>query len=367
MSTQTQTQTQTKNKSEKRYIVVPLEDLQVEHFSFGKPKSNAYGGLMIPIRYMNKILHVKYPKKTLLFGVSSNRDKGTMTTVNGEQRGENEIIYGKGGKITGYSASFSVGKEYETDPCFLKLQELDEFFMNACVTNCVAWRLGGTSTRPLSMETVAGYDEFGQGGKWKRLLKYSYVVNQGTQEREYREYPPNFEVAVPANIEDHLNEDGKTKSQSSSFYAKFFDQHGNDVGEVTDETVDDVCPSFSEAFTLARWARISQGTYGASLKPRASQFRVYPKDDIDNSNCMLGGEDDEDEDLDDYELTETLGAEVVQTAEDTSEEPVNTNDSVLYTEGDEGTDAGEVVDEVESPKKTSMRPLRKTIKKLQKK
>ena len=337
---QTQTQNKTKPEAEKRYVVMDLLDLQPEEFSFGKPKANAYGGLMIPIKYRGKTLFVKYPKKTILFGVSANRDKGKMTTVNGEQRGELELVYGKGGKITGYSSSFSIGKDYENDPCFLKLKELDEFFMNACVDNCVTWRLGGTKTRPLSMEAVAGYDEYGQGGKWKRLLKYSYSVNKD-QEREYRDYPPNYEVAVPANITDELNDDGRTKTQHAVFNAKFFDLTGADVGKVTDDNVDDVCPAFCESFTMARWSRISQGTYGASLKPRATQFRVYPRDEIDNSECMLGGEDeaDEDEDLGEFEVTETLAADTVQTAEASEED----EGELLYSEGGD-----ELVDEVEA-------------------
>ena len=371
---ETQTQTQTKTKTEKRYIVVDLLDLQTEEFSFGKPKANAYGGLMIPIKYRGKSLFVKYPRKTLLFGVSANRDKGKMTSVNGEQRGELELVYGKGGKITGYSTSFSIGKEYETDPCFLKLQELDEFFMNACVENCVAWRLGGTKARPLSRDAVAGYDEYGQGGKWKRLLKYSYSVNKDTQVREYRDYPPNYEVAVPANITEELNNDGRTQTQHAVFNAKFFDATGADVGKVTDDNVDDVCPAFCESFTMARWSRISQGTYGASLKPRSTQFRIYPRDEIDNSECMLGGDDeaDEEEELGEFEVTETLGAEVVQTAEAEADEGEG---ELLYFEGGEGEGEGEgdeLVEEIAPtpptpPSNTTRRIARRVVRKVTRK
>ncbi len=358
-SNQNQTKTQTQINSEKRYIIVNLLDLQTEHFSFGKTKTNDYGCLIIPLKYKGKTLHVKYPKKTLLFGVSANRDKGKMTGANGDKRGENEEIYGKGGKITGYYSSFSTGKDYENDPCYLKLKELDDFFIQACIDNCVAWRLGGTSTNPVSMETIAGYDEYGQNGKWKRLLKYSYKVDQN-QIRTYSDYPPNYELAVPAIINEELNDDGKTKSQTSKFTMKFFDQHGVEITNVTDETIESVCPNFCEGSALATWSRITQGTYGASLKPRASQFRVYPRDEIDTSVCVLGEDDDEDEDLNEYEMSETLGAETVQTSEDLTEEA---GDAILYTEGD---DEVEEVKEVK-PKPTIIKTAQRTVRKVARK
>ena len=284
-----QTQSKAQSKTETNYVVVDFMDLETRHFSFLECKENSHGGHYIPIRYQGKSLFVRYPAGTCPFGVS------TSTDNKDEYRGK----YPDGKKITGYSTAISFKKEYENDPLYLKAQELDEFFIDKCVENSMAWCLGGSKTRPIARESVEGYDDRGWNGKWKRLVKWSYKVLPN-KEREYKPYPPRMEFGIPTSSTTETQGENGLIEQQAIFKTVFFNADGDRLAPVHSTEVGDVLPNFSRVSTMAQWSSITQGTYGASLKPKAQQFRVYPGEGLPNTDeCMLDNEDGEDIDIPD--------------------------------------------------------------------
>ena len=95
----------------------------------------------------------------------------------------------------------------KNDPYFKKAREIDDFFIDKCVENSVLWGLGGSKTEKVDLSSIAGYDNKGEKGKWKRILKYSYKIDKNTKERIYLDYPPRMEfewkmesLLVPQNL-----------------------------------------------------------------------------------------------------------------------------------------------------------------------
>lgn len=302
MSSQTQTQNQTQTK-EKPYVIVDFLDLETEHFSFLAPKENAHGGHFIPVRYQDKALYVRYTARTTPFGIStSNEEKPEYKGKYPDGKAPNT-----GKKITGYSTSITCLKEYENDPYYLKAVELDEFFMQECHKNAMRWHLGGTSTKPLSFDTVEGYDDKGADGKWKRLLKWSYKKDSQGQ-REYLPYPPRLEFGIPtASTTEYQGPEGLLV-QEAVFKTVFFDTTGAKLDPVKSLDSDTVLPKFSRIGVLSQWSSITQGTYGASLKPKAQQFRVFPSESLATDECLLNDDGEEAYDIGDEQFG---GGEVV--------------------------------------------------------
>ena len=69
-----------------------------------------------------------------------------------------------------------------------KAQELDEFFMKAFLQN--KWGLN----KHIKTEAIRGYDEHGDGGLCKRILKKPYRMKENA--REYLDYPSKMEFAL---------------------------------------------------------------------------------------------------------------------------------------------------------------------------
>jgi len=273
-----QTNQTTQSTKEKSYIVVDFLNLQKDNFSFGQPKPNKYGGLSISLKYEGKNLYVRYPRRVTPFGVSTNKEKPKV-------QGDPE-------KLTGFTTTVSCHKEYAHDPLYQKAQELDEMFINACVNNSQLWGLGGSKTKPISRDVIEGYDDKGDKGKWKRLLKWSYKVDQKTQEKQYLEYAPRLELAISANIK------GEPGKETAEFTVPFFNHEGTKISEkVTDSNIDEILPKFSELALVANWGNLTQGTYGCTLKPRAEQIRIYPRDELPNDECLINDDDNGDGEL----------------------------------------------------------------------
>ena len=284
MSTQSQTQKQT----EKPYIIVDFLDLEPSKFSFGNAKANTHGGHNIPLRYQGpdglpKKLHVKYEARVSPFGIS----------VGHEEKPEYKGKYKDGKKITGYSTSITCHKEYETDPYYLKACELDDFFVDACHKNAMAWHLGGSIQFPMEYRTIAGYDDKGDNGKWKRLLKWS-SKKDASGVRTYLDYPPRLDFGITtSSFTERPGPDGLA-IQEAIFKTAFFDVLGNNLGAVSSNDSDVAIPKFSRIAALAEWPMITQGTYGASLKPKAEQFRVFPSEQLATDECLLNDNDEDD-------------------------------------------------------------------------
>ena len=162
----------------------------------------------------------------------------------------------------------------KNDPYLEKANELDEFFINQCIENSINWGLGGSKNINIDRSTIAGYDEEGRGdkGKWKRLLKYSYKIDKNTKEKNYLDYPPRMEFNIP----------DKT--------CKFFDQDGK-------PTCASQLIKFTKISVLAMWGSIAIGTFGASIKPKAQQIKVFNNEYLVNDECLL---EDEAGDLGDF-------------------------------------------------------------------
>ena len=120
----------------------------------------------------------------------------------------------------------------------------------------------------MDLSSIAGYDEEGRGekGKWKRILKYSYKIKHG--ERIYLDYPPRMEFSIEKMKCRFFDEDGKPTCAS----------------ELT---------NWSNISVLAMWGSVALGTWGASIKPKAQQIKVFKNENLVTDECLLESDDDD--------------------------------------------------------------------------
>jgi hypothetical protein len=346
MSTTNQNQSQKPKEKETPYVIEEFLDLDPAHFTFLNPKANDHGGHFVPIRYKGKTLYVKYSARTSPFGISTGK----------EQKDEYAGIYPEKKKITGYSTSISCLKEYEDDPYYKKGLELDEFFIKMCHKNAMAWHIGGTKNVPLDIRAIQGYDDRGCDGKWKRLLKWSYKKD-GQGERNYLDYPPRLEFGIPTtSMTEYVGSDG-LKVQEAIYKPVFFDIEGTKLEPVSSTQSDTVLPKFSRIAVLAQWSTITQGTYGATMKPKAQQFRVFPNEALATDECLL--DDDEEE----HDLPDQFAGDVAVTRTSASKVPSSKVPSALIVNNE---DVEEDVEEIDiddggsSPVAPAPAPVRAT-------
>ena len=346
-----QTQTQTPKK-EQSYIVEEFLDLDPKHFTFQEAKENTHGGHFIGLRYKNKSLYVKYGARVCPFGVSTSN----------EEKPEYKGRYTDGKKITGYSTSISFYKDPAKDPYYIKAQELDEFFMEKCLENSMNWYLGGSKVKPMGRDAIEGYDDRGWNGKWKRLIKWSYKVDKTTKERVYLDYPPRMEYGIPT-VGGAINEspgEGGLMHQSAIFKTVFFNAEGSRLDPVHSDDGADALPKFSRTAIMAQWSSITQGTYGASLKPKVLQVRVYPSEGLPNTDECLLDDEEEAEDLPDM-----LGGVPVELVTGYTGGDVVAEEGELLEEEEEEEEEGELLEEdeeevVEEPEPVAVVPTRRT-------
>ena len=253
-----------KNKTQNRtqtFIIVNFLDLDTSKITLNKLKPNKYGGGYAALRYDDKLLYVRYDGRISPFGLSTNKDTN--------------------GNVTGYCTSINLKKN---DPYLEKACELDEFFINQCIENSLVWGLGGSKTKKINRSSIAGYDEKGDKGKWKRILKHSYKIDKNTKERIYLDYPPRMEFNVPESV------------------CKFFDKDGKPccASQLT---------NFTKISVLAMWGSVALGTWGASIKPKAQQIKVFNNENLVNDECLLeeeAGDLGDFEELEDFEIQQVL-------------------------------------------------------------
>ena len=161
-----------REKGEKEKVKKLLEDFQgidfcdidVNYITFGAPKENNHNGLQIPILYKGKTPYIKY-KGVTPFGIKENYDPT--------------------GNYLGTSMQINLQGDY-----LKKAQELDQFFIDSFFK--YKWNLSSNVPKG----SIAGYDEHGQGGSWRRMCKKSYKINKITKEREYNNYPSKMEFVL---------------------------------------------------------------------------------------------------------------------------------------------------------------------------
>ena len=368
MSASNSLQTNAKKTPQKEvaFIIEDYLNIDPQYITLGAIKPNKFQGSSVPIRYKGKALYVSYASHTCPFGASASK----------EEKDEYKQTYALGKKITGYTTSIQCEKDYESDPYYQKSVELDKFFIEQCIQNSVAWGLGGSKTKPIAREAIEGYDDKGDNGKWKRLVKYAYKKN-GT-EKIYTEYAPRLEFGLLTdNIKESRDADGKIV-QFATFKTNFFNAEGEKVSDVTADSTGSrgesnsiaAClPNWCKISVLGQWTSISLGTYGASLKPKACQIRVFPNERLNNDECMLGG-DNEDTDPD-FCMPDVLAlgsiapqrvqvqVQPVKVAAAAAAAPVkkpaplvveDPEEDVEEEEQSEGEEVEEVVEEEEAPK-----------------
>ena len=235
-----------KKTQNQTHIVVDFLDLDTKKISLSNPKPNKYGGGYAALRYDGKTLYVRYDSRISPFGLSTNKDKK--------------------GEVTGYSTSISLKKN---DPYFIKARELDDFFIDKCVENSILWGLGGSKTEKVDLSSITGYDDKGEKRKWKRILKYSYKIDKNTKERIYLDYPPRMEFSIEKMKCRFFDEDGKPSCASELI-------------------------NWSKISVLAMWGSVALGTWGASIKPKAQQIKVFNNENLVVDECLLESDDDDD-------------------------------------------------------------------------
>ena len=243
-----ESENESENERVKKVEIVNLEivnflDIDTSKITFRKPKPNKHNGTQIGILYKGKTLFVKYEGYTP-FGLNENYDK------NGEYQGT--------------SMQINCDGEYLD-----KAKELDQFFIDYIHSL--------SKVIKIPREAVAGYDEHGQDGSWKRICKKPYKMIDN--ERVYLDYPSKMEFSL-----FYRNDRLDTK-----FYTW-------DRKKIEYESVK-IGPRSRVKF-IAAWFSLTTGTFGATLKPKLMQLAFKEEEDIFN-NFIL--DDEEDLNPDDYE------------------------------------------------------------------
>ena len=151
-----------------------------------------------------------------------------------------------------------------------KAQELDEFFIKAFLQN--KWGLN----KNIKAEVIRGYDQHGEGGLWKRILKKPYRMNEN--EREYLDYPSKMEFAL--------------YYKGDKLQTKIFNWNSE---QIPSEKYTEV-GSQSEVKFIAAWFSLSRGTFGLTLKPKLMQVRFRERENPFN-NCLLDDSEEEEEEI----------------------------------------------------------------------
>ena len=228
------------NESQNKEEIVDFLHIDTSKITFKKPKPNNHNGTQIRILYNGRTLFVKYKGYTP-FGLKENYDK------NGEYQST--------------SMQINCDEEY-----LEKAKELDQFFINYIHSL-------NSKNKKKPREAVAGYDEHGQGGSWKRICKKPYKIVD--EEREYQDFPSKMEFSL--------------FFRNDRIATKFFTWDGEKKLEYDSVKIG---PNSKVKF-IASWFSITTGTFGATLKPKLMQVSYREVEDIFD-NFIL---DDEEEDL----------------------------------------------------------------------
>ena len=213
---------ESQNESQKKEEIVDFLHIDTSKITFTKPKPNKHNGAQIGILYNGKPLFVKYEGFTQ-FG---SREK-----------------YDEDGKYLGTSMQINCEGEY-----LIKAKELDQFFIDY---------IRSLNDEEIPREVVEGYDEYGQGGSWKRICKKPYIIFD--EERLYQDYPSKMEFNF-----FHRND---------ILVTTFFTWDGEKIETVA------IGPRTTVKF-IAAWFSITTGNFGATLKPKLMQVTFREEENI---------------------------------------------------------------------------------------
>ena len=221
-----------KERENNDIAIVDFLDLDPQKITFLKPKQNKHNGSQIGIRYNGKT-YVKYEGVTP-FGIQDDKE----------------------GNFYGVTMQINLTDDYSQ-----KAQELDKFFMKAFYEN--KWGLN----KNIKKESICGYDQYGEGGLWKNILKKPYRLKENV--REYLDYPSKMEFAL------FYRKDKLT--------TKIFDWKSQ---LLPSENYTEVGPQ-SEVKFIAAWFSLTRGTFGLTLKQKLMQVRFKERDNP-FEGCLLG-------------------------------------------------------------------------------
>ena len=216
--------------------IVNFLDIDTSKITFRKPKPNKHNGTQIGILYNGKTLYVKYEGYTP-FGLKENYDKD--------------------------GSYLCTGMQINCDGKYLeKAKELDQFFINYM----------HSIEKEIPREDVAGYDEHGQGGSWKRICKKPYNIIDN--ERVYLDHPSRMDFTL--------------LFRNDRIATRFFTWKGKKLGY---ESVK-IWPQSKVKF-IAAWFHITTGTFGSAIKPKLMQV-TYREEEEENifNNFILDDEED---------------------------------------------------------------------------
>ena len=226
------------NERENEREIVNFLDLDTSKITFAKPKPNKHNGTQIGILYNGRTLFVKYEGYTP-FGLKENYDKD--------------------GNYQGTSMQINCDGEY-----LEKAKELDQFFINY---------IHSLKVKKIPREAVAGYDEHGQGGSWKRICKKPYKIVD--EERVYQDYSSKMEFNL-------FFRNDILATRLFTWEREYLGYESVKIGRR------------SKVKFIASWFSITTGTFGATLKPKLMQVSYREEEDRFN-NFIL--DDDEDEEV----------------------------------------------------------------------
>ena len=208
--------------------IVNFLDIDTSKITFRKPKPNKHNGTQIGILYNGKTLYVKYEGYTP-FGLKENYDKD--------------------------GSYLCTGMQINCDGKYLeKAKELDQFFINYM----------HSIEKEIPREAVAGYDEHGQGGSWKRICKKPYNIIDN--ERVYLDHPSRMDFTL--------------LFRNDRIATRFFTWKGQKLGY---ESVK-IWPQSKVKF-IAAWFHITTRTFGSAIKPKLMQV-TYREEEEEEENIF---------------------------------------------------------------------------------
>ena len=230
---------ESQNERAEKEQIVDFLHIDPSKITFTKPKPNKHNGAQIGILYNRKPLFVKYEGFTQ-FG---SREK-----------------YDEDGKYQGTSMQINCEGEY-----LKKAKELDQFFIDY---------IHSFNDEEIPREVVEGYDEYGQGGSWKRICRKPYIIVN--EKRMYTDYPSKMEFNF--------------FYRNDKLFTTFFTWDKEKI-----ET-EEIGPRNTVKF-IAAWFSITTGNFGATLKPKIIQVTFLEEENIFDK-FLLDDDEEEDEEVD---------------------------------------------------------------------
>jgi len=261
-----------------RVVVVDFLNLNTKYITFGDFKLDKYKNKVVPIKYKGRDLYVRFPHRTLPFGINI---KTAMVATEG--KGKSDEASGKDEDATGYDVAWSLNKDYSEEGSddyafYRKAQEIDNFFIEAAVAN-PKWI---DEEKPKNEEdvkflrrSIAGRDEYLTGGKLKSLLKWS----RDKEKNVNLTYPPRINSTFDV-VFSQTERNPENNRKKCTFKTKFFDESNNEITPINESNYDTIVPKFSKFSKLCKWGYLTTCSKWITMKSSIAQCSVIPREDL---------------------------------------------------------------------------------------